>query len=312
MRATVRFAGMAAALVCCVPFPLLAQTSPEIDLFLRHGPGKLDVTLEWTGGLPSFEIYGSGDVKAVCDANASLGVSGERIWLDFAPPGTVFYRVHSAAAAEPPETCNGADDDCDGIADDDAGGCSAALCETCVGGACRSRCGPCEDCVGGTCQTRCGACQGCLNGACAPCNAAPCQTCVNGVCASTCDEAQCLVCGPGGTCVSACATCETCVAGICMDACDHDQCLACQSGTCRPFCDPVCQTCTPQGCRDDCGPCQRCAGGACRSLCDPNACEECVDGMCRFRCAAGETCVGGVCGGTGASAGPAAPVTERR
>ncbi|MGH9748954.1 MAG: hypothetical protein ACRD6R_03390 [Candidatus Polarisedimenticolia bacterium] len=279
--------------------PAAAQTQPpEIALTLKHGPGPLDVTLEWTGGQPTFEVFRSGDMKDVCGADDSLGVTDARTWFDLAPPGTVFYRVHGASAAEPPETCNGADDNCNGIIDDDAIGCDAGACELCVGGTCRSRCGACDDCVDGACRTRCGPCQICSNGACASCDAGACQTCINGVCQVTCDETRCLVCAPGGTCVSACAACETCLDGVCLDDCDRDQCLSCQSGVCRPFCDPVCQTCTPLGCLDTCGPCERCVGGVCHPRCDPGACEACVDGMCRSRCAEGETCVGGVCGGS--------------
>jgi hypothetical protein len=281
------------------PPPAAAQTAPEISLTVRHGPGPLDVTLEWTGGQPTFEIFRSADVKDICGADDSLGTTDARIWIDAAPQGTVFYRVQGPGAAEPPETCNGADDDCDGIIDDDAIDCDAGACETCLEGACRISCGACDDCVAGACRTRCGPCQTCLGGTCAHCDPARCQTCINGACQSVCDETRCLICGPGGACVSACATCETCLEGICLDACDRNQCLSCQAGTCRPFCDPVCQTCTPQGCLDDCGPCERCIGGACHSRCNPDACETCIDGMCRSRCAPGETCLGGVCGGSG-------------
>lgn len=275
---------------------VVAQTRPAaIDLRLRHGPGPLDVSLEWTGGEPTFEVFRSADMKEVCGPDDSLGVTEARLWFDPAPPGTVFYRVHDAAAAEPPETCNGADDDCDGIVDDDATGCDAGGCQDCVAGACRTRCGACEDCVAGACQTRCAPCASCVDGTCGPCDAARCEVCAAGVCRSACDGTRCLACGPGGTCVSLCDTCETCLDGICTDACDRDQCLSCQSGSCRSFCDPVCQTCTPQGCADTCGPCQRCVGGGCHSRCDPDACEACVDGMCRSTCGLDETCVGGVC-----------------
>ena len=300
LNRTSRRAGQALLMLLLLPAFSVAQTSPpEITLTVRPGPGPLDVTLEWTGGQPSFEVFRSADPRTVCLAETTLGVTDARIWVDQAPPGTVFYRVHSASAAEPPEICNGADDDCNGITDDNATNCNAGACQECVAGACRSRCGPCEDCANGSCQTRCGSCQICVNGACGPCNPAQCQTCVGGVCQSTCDDTQCLACGPGGTCVSVCDTCETCVAGLCTDACDRDHCFSCQSGSCTPFCDPVCQVCTPQGCKDNCGPCERCVGGVCHSRCNAAACEECVDGMCRSRCGLNETCVNGICDPSG-------------
>ena len=294
-----RAAGRAAlAILILVPLPAqpVAQAiSPEIVLTVRPGPGPLDVTLEWTGGAPSFEVFRSADAATVCHAESSLGVTDIRSWVDLAPPSTVFYKVRSASAPEPPEICNGADDDCDGITDNNTLDCDGGACEACVTGACRILCGACDVCLDGVCQTRCGPCETCVNGACGPCDPARCQACAGGVCRNTCDGTRCLACGPDGTCVSFCDSCEICLDGICTDACDRDRCLSCQSGACRPFCDPACQTCGPQGCVDACGPCQRCVGGVCHSRCDPNACEDCIDGMCRTRCGPCETCVNGVC-----------------
>ena len=288
------------ALLAFLPTPCVAQTGPEIVLTVKTGPGPQDVTLTWTGGQPPFEIYRSADVKSVCLATTSIGTTDLRIWIDPAVQGPAFYRVHSDSAAEPAEVSNGGDDDCNGVIDDNATNCDAGACQACIAGACRSSCGPCDNCVAGACQTRCGSCQACVNGTCGPCDPSHCQTCVGGACESTCDPNQCQTCGPGGTCVSACATCETCVGGLCTDACDRDNCFSCQSGTCKPFCDPVCQICTPQGCLDNCGPCGRCVGGACINRCNANACEDCVDGFCRSRCAPNETCLGGVCSPSGA------------
>src|SRR5262245_29903275 len=145
-----------------------AQTS-AIVLTVRHGPGPLDVTLEWTGGSAPYEIFRSIDMKDVCQPQNTLAITDVRTWADLAPPaGFVYYRVHSAGAAEPTETCNGGDDDCDGLIDDNTTTCNAAACEVCNGGACRSKCGPCDTCVNGTCQSRCGTCESCQNGVCGP------------------------------------------------------------------------------------------------------------------------------------------------
>src|SRR6058998_1592580 len=113
-------AGLAILVFLSVPASsFFAQSPPpEIVLTVKQGPGPLDVTLEWTGGQPTFEVFRSADVKALCRADTSLGVTDGRIWIDPAPPGTVFYKVHSPSAFEPPEVCNGADDDCNGIIDD--------------------------------------------------------------------------------------------------------------------------------------------------------------------------------------------------
>ena len=288
-------AGLAILIFLAVPASSFAQSPPpEIVLTVKQGPGPLDVTLEWTGGQPTFEVFRSADAVAVCRADTSLGVTDARIWIDSPPQGLVFYKIYSPFAFEPPEICNGVDDNCDGIVDNNTTTCNAGACEACIAGACRTTCGACDNCVSGSCQTRCAACETCQNGTCGPCNPAACQICVGGVCQSSCDALSCLGC-VGGTCVSLCDTCDTCVSGVCEDNCDRGQCLSCQSGACRSFCDPVCQTCSPQGCRDNCGPCQRCTGGACHSVCSPSACEDCVDGMCLNRCNPSETCVSGVC-----------------
>ena len=121
-----RSVGLALLILSIQSFPSVAQNPPpEIVLMVKHGPGPLDVTLEWTGGQPTFEVFRSTDVKALCRADTSLGVTDGRTWIDPAPPGTVFYKVHSPSAAEPPETCNGVDDDCDGIIDNNALDCDA-------------------------------------------------------------------------------------------------------------------------------------------------------------------------------------------
>jgi hypothetical protein len=300
-----RTAGLACLILSILLVSPSAQTPPsEIVLTAMHGPGPLDVTLQWTGGQCCYEVYRSANPATVCSAENILGLTDNQTWVDTAPAGNVFYKVHSSTAPEPPEICNGIDDDCNGLVDDNATGCDAAQCQDCIGGACRSRCGPCDTCVNGTCQTRCGSCETCLSGTCSPCSAGACLTCVSGVCQSTCDATQCQACGPGGTCISTCSTCQTCTAGECLDACDHGACLSCQSGSCRSFCDPVCQTCSTSGCIDNCGPCQRCLGGACQSKCNPDACEDCVDGSCLSRCTPDETCVGGVCQPGTAGTGP--------
>src|SRR3989449_6297666 len=96
---------------------------------VKHGPGALDVTLEWTGGQPSFEVYRSADPSTVCRSDTLIGVTDVPSWIDVNPPGTVFYRVHNPASAEPPEVCNGVDDDCNGIIDDNVTDCDAGLCQ---------------------------------------------------------------------------------------------------------------------------------------------------------------------------------------
>lgn len=290
----VRSTALALLLLGATVPPSMAQT-PEIHLNVTQGPGPLDVTLQWTGGLGPFEVLRSTSPATVCDPGSLLGTTDVGVWIDTPPSGTFFYQVRSPFSLEPPEVCNGIDDDCDGTVDNQATGCNAGACQACVDGTCKSICGACDNCVAGACQTRCGACEVCAGGVCTVCSSSACQTCSNGACVSTCDDTQCQACVGGGLCASTCQTCETCVGGTCFDACDRSQCQSCQSGTCKSFCDPVCQVCGPQGCLDTCGPCMRCANGACLSRCDANACEQCLNGQCASRCTPDETCESGVC-----------------
>jgi len=96
----VKLRPLAVLILVSLAAPLAAQTtSPEINLTVKRGPGALDVTLEWTGGQPSFEVYRSADPSAVCRADTLLGVTDIPSWIDVAPPDTVFYKWTTTATA---------------------------------------------------------------------------------------------------------------------------------------------------------------------------------------------------------------------
>jgi len=83
-----RSAGLAIVIFAFLLVLSVAQTiSPEIVLTVNNGPGPLDVTLQWTGGQPSYEVFRSADASTVCSPNNLLGVTDIRSWVDPAPQG---------------------------------------------------------------------------------------------------------------------------------------------------------------------------------------------------------------------------------
>jgi len=164
----------------------------------------------------------------------------------------VLLSLSGIANAQPcvPEQCNGLDDDCDGVVDNDAE-CPGE--STCRDGVCSLPCGggtfPCPHgfiCVNGWCEPD-------------PCDPVACEAkgwiCKDGVCIDPC---------VGVTC----GLHEACIKGLCVDvscnnpeyACPEDQ--ICVDGVCQP--DP---------CSDvDCGPNSECVDGACVWRCDAADC----------------------------------------
>jgi hypothetical protein len=181
------------------------------------------------------------------------------------------------------EICNGKDDDCDGVIDNEAP-CPEA--NQCIEGQCRRECDPSVEfpCpVGYLCKPGPSS-QGffCLPGACALCKST--EICVDDKCADPCDGVEC-------------ADNETCVLGNCKDCTQ----LACTDGK-------ICyeRECQEDACKNNnCSDTEFCFKGECLPLCDEHECgagERCgASGQCeRDRCAgvkcdAGQVCVGGTC-----------------
>ena len=183
-----------------------------------------------------------------------------------------------------PETCNGVDDDCDGVVDNGAT-CSPAS-DICVDGTCVEPCGgnefPCPTgtacdpvskaciapaCIGVTCTSD----QACRAGTCvAACSGVVCphgQTCVNDVCVDLCANVKC---GAG----------EVCGGGLCLPGC-----TACGGITCTSplSCDQTSGDCVDTSCTSACPSGQYCSSGSCVDSCQGVSCPgggACANGQC--------------------------------
>ena len=221
------------------------------------------------------------------------------------------------------ETCNGVDDDCDGMVDGD-GLCSAGF--VCQQGSCVHACDTGEfACNGGLV---CNADGYCVDSRCATVTCGPGTVCHGGTCRAPCDDVMC----PFGTvcrvdrCVDPCdtLTCpsgQVCDAGLCVEVCTCRPCagsLACDaaSGRCVPsacvgvpcgsgtHCDPASGSCVDDCAGATCPPGQLCSAGACvpdpcatvtctgGDVCRAGACVDPCDGV---TCSGTQVCVGGTC-----------------
>lgn len=171
------------------------------------------------------------------------------------------------------------------------------------GGACVDRETDPRNC--GACGNTCLAGATCRNGSCLPCGGCAAGTsCCGTACVNLAtDQNHC------GSCGTVCPTGQLCTAGTCVaDDCpgggfcagvcrrfdtDSEHCggcgqrccagNTCMGGTCQPGC--------PAGWIACPGPMSSCRGGICvNAVTDPTHC-----GSCTTRCAAGETCVSGMC-----------------
>lgn len=228
-----------------------------------------------------------GQDEGVCEPGQWVCAAGHIVCLGGIQPGS--------------EMCNGVDDNCDGIIDDDA------PCPTdyyCIEGGCRKTCGVGEfPCSGGyVCKEY--TVQGdhvrvCMPTACANC--APGEVCIEDQCVDLC---QGVSCAENETCVQGeCYNCHTlgcsnsqiCYAGQCIqNPCADVSCAQgsyCANGECVSLCrDERCPSgswCNAEG---QCVP---------QTACEP-ACETthvCIDGICeenrcsQIFCAPGNVCV---------------------
>jgi MYXO-CTERM domain-containing protein len=189
-----------------------------------------------------------------------------------------------------PETCDGLDDNCDGIVD------NGATCpitgDICVNGQCVAHCGsaenPCSQPL--ACDQATGEC---VDPKCIGVTCSADQVCNGGTCVTAC---QGVVCPQGQTCVGdacldlcarvSCAGGEVCVEGVCLPSC-----ISCGGLTCSAplSCDSTSGACIDLSCPTPCA-----AGTVCQA-------GTCVDACQGVVCPAGGTCTAGECSTPGAS-----------
>lgn len=215
------------------------------------------------------------NLQQPCDLGCGAGVStcSDGQWESCSAPAP--NACGQCAGQVPRETCNGQDDNCNGLVDEEA---NCASAEVCMCGRCARPCDP---------QGRCG-------------NLG--EFCVNGYCVvDPCCGVQCaagLACS-AGRCVDPCrnVTCsasETCRAGRCVAADCNAPGFECAAGK-------ICKnaTCVDDPCKDVvCGNGEFCRDGTCVGSCRAIVCgadQMCLNGACvavpcGTPCPAGQTC----------------------
>ncbi len=254
-----------------------------------------------------------GDTDAgVCELGELVCIAGDLVCVGVVPP-------------QPMESCDGEDDDCDLVVDEDA---ECPTDTACVDGGCRLPCGSGEfECpLGFECVD---AADGryCIPGPCASCQ--PGEVCRDDACVDPCEGVSCeanercvlgdcldchtLGCESGEVCFGGACEPDPCADVDCAGAagCDGELGCSCVGGGCVPNCeDALCPegtacaadgTCAPDACAGvTCPGEQVCEGGACvADPCDGRLCppgQACAGGDCvvdpcpRTECSAGRHC----------------------
>jgi len=232
--------------------------------------------------------------ETLCNHTNGLGKCSATVRCDAVGPLPVCLAADASA-----ETCNGQDDDCDGMTDDggeascgDGDPCTA---DTCQGGTCHHDANTL--CGDGSCASVCGETPKTCS--------ADCHTCGDGVCSpgenpKVCSEDCCGACGDGLCKGYACGENPSACPADCGNACGNQKCEKGESpSTCPGDC--VWQVCGngvcepedggPDKCPNDCG--NSCGNCACEKgegwLDCPVDCGWCGDGICSSCASLGES-----------------------
>jgi hypothetical protein len=127
------------ALVILFP-SLLAAHVDGMQLAISLGASQDEVDLDWTGGGPTYHVYRSSAPANLLTSTNHIGDSQVREWVDQPGPGGIFfYELTSDCQYNPPEICDGLDNDCNGVLDGPGSEIACSLpnaTSACIGGSC--------------------------------------------------------------------------------------------------------------------------------------------------------------------------------
>jgi len=232
-----RCAGLVLLSLACVAAStsmIFADAFDGMVLTADKGTGGVGVALTWTGGQPTFRVYRSTVAQTTLDPANQIGTTDVRSFNDTPPSGAIFYyEIKSPCVYNPPEICNGIDDDCDGTID---GPGSEASCQlphataqcvsgACAVGACDSGFGDCDTNPANGCESdltsdsaHCGSCAINCDASLDNCHH---SACLASACGAAFDTSRCLAPRGSTSAAGACAfAAANCSAGA-LDS-DHD------------------------------------------------------------------------------------------
>lgn len=233
--------------------PGAAVGADGVDLRVNKGPAAGQLTLTWTGGQPLFDLYrASGPAGVVSAPNYVTSTAGSSLVTGLGSETLACFVVTSPCVVNPPEVCNGVDDDCNGTVDDPGASAScsvpnataACTAGNCVVGSCDPGYADCDLLAANGCERdvttfqtdplHCGGCnQVCPD----PPNASP--GCFGGSCGVVCDPgfADCDLSAGNGCEVALGSSPNHC--GACNNVCPArpNAATTCTASTCGYSCD---------------------------------------------------------------------------